>query len=59
MPQKSFMRPFIIPIPEVRLRYDPDMGESGWSCPRCKGHNDEGDSTCLSCGQDVSLKGVP
>lgn len=27
-----------------------------WRCPRCKKRNDEGDTTCIHCGQDVRLK---
>lgn len=45
---------FIRPIPKVKV--SPDTYR--WKCPRCKKRNDDGDTTCTSCGQDVEHGGA-
>lgn len=45
----SHCRPFITPPPRVRV--NPNTFQ--WKCPRCHERNDDGDDTCIHCGQDV------
>jgi hypothetical protein len=42
---------FITPPPTVR----PSPNTYQWKCPCCRKRNDDGDSTCIHCGQDVDL----
>lgn len=39
--------------PEPRVRVNPNTYK--WRCPCCRKHNDDGDSTCIHCGQDVEV----
>lgn len=39
-------------IPVVKV----SSATSKWRCPNCRRANDDGDSTCIHCGQDVDFK---
>jgi membrane protease subunit (stomatin/prohibitin family) len=51
MPSTQPARPFITPEPKVKV--NPNTYQ--WKCPRCAKRNDEGDTTCMHCGQDVEI----
>lgn len=39
--------------PEPRVKVNPNTYR--WRCPCCRKRNDEGDTTCVHCGQDVTI----
>lgn len=42
---------FINPPPRVRI--NPNTYK--WKCPCCGKRNDDGDTTCIFCGQDIEI----